>query len=44
MHRKAIKHTHKGREIWLDPSSKSYELYKLKQWDELSKHLDVIWK
>lgn len=52
MHRKAIKHIHqKGsttssapteREIWLDPSSKAYEMYKDKQWVELSKHLDLL--
>ena len=49
MHHKAIKHIHqKGnqteREIWLDPSSKAYEMYKLKQWDELAKHLDLLIK
>jgi hypothetical protein len=49
MHRKAIKYIHqKGnpteREVWLDPSSKACELYKDKQWDELNKHLDLIWK
>lgn len=54
MHRKAIKYIHqKGsttssapteREIYLDPSSKAYELYKDKQWNELVKHLDLLIK
>ena len=44
MHRKAIKYIHKDKEIYLDPSSKAYELYKDKQWNELSKHLDLLIK
>ena len=44
MHRKAIKYIHNGIEIYLDPSSKAYELYKDKQWNEWSKHLDLLVK
>lgn len=44
MNKKAIKYFHRGKEVWLDPNSKSYELYKEKKMDELAKHLDLIWK
>lgn len=44
MHKKAIKYLHKGVEVWLDPSSKAYELYKDKQWEDLNKHLDLLIK
>lgn len=42
MNRKSIKHFHHGKEVWLDPNSKAYELHKEKKMDELSKHLDLL--
>lgn len=46
MNKKAIKYLHKQgtsqeRELWLDPSSKAYELLKEKKMDELNKHIDL---
>lgn len=41
MNKRAIKYLHKQIEIYLDPSSKAYELYKEKKIDELNKHLDL---
>lgn len=41
MNKRAIKYLHKQIEIYLDPSSKAYELYKEKMIKELSKHLDL---
>lgn len=46
MNKRSIKYLHKGveiylKEIWLDPNSKAYELYKEKKTDELNKHLDL---
>ena len=44
MHRKAVKYMHHNKEVYLDPSSKAYELHKEKKFKELDKHLDLIWK
>ena len=45
MNKKAIKYLHKqgdnSVELWLDPSSKAYELLKEKKMDELHKHIDA---
>lgn len=40
MHKKTVKYMFKGQEVYLDPNSKAYELFRNKQTSELNKLLD----
>lgn len=42
MNKKTIKYQHKSYEVWLDPNSLAYQLYKENKLGELDKHLDIL--
>ena len=42
MNKRVIKYTFEGKELYLDPNSQAYQLYKENKLGELDKHLEEI--